>query len=1222
MYRNLVTFGKSHFRSQKSRYEDVCTTSTALLVIVTCFIFVIFPQPSNAQSNLLQCDYTATTESVTVDFEIIFKNPEGEEICNCEPGSSAFLRTHFMGPNGAGQTRRNIHMLAHVKVGNTYLPNQDFCLLGAIGDQCTACTSCVQGPTPLIYDIPIPGYQCGDAISVEQPIYEMSGSGPPGKVLFTWETAASAPCDCGFYGCDPVGQSGQKDEEVVYPYACNIECSPPSCTACQGESITLTAQVTGGTPGFTYSWKDPENTEISTQQTVTVTEGGIYTLNVTDSVPCTTTCTKELIFNPNPQVVVDDVEVCEGETATLNAVASGCNVATYQWYVGEDPQTGTLIPGAEQQSYSTSTPGIYSVLVTCASGCTGYDSASVTINIRPTVEVDDVEICEGETATLSAVASGCTVTSYQWYMGEDPQTGTLIPGAEQQSYSTSTPGIYSVLVTCASGCTGYDSATVTVKPCKPFLEVNKTAMVTEAEEGDTVTYTIEICNTGTITVNDILVKDVFDRNVIVISSYPAPTGDNVWHIEYLEPGDCAVITVEALVPRIETKFDMLQQVSGRGFVNIYKDYDTSKEAYTLRNCAYVTAEGVGSVSDCAYVTVVEELGTELNRRQHGSGEYVSQELSRIRTENKSIESNTSLSATYSPTNFVLPLNRSLNYTTLWTEKARTKNKFTGASINEEYTFLKQIDRESSFKLDENGSTMAMATDFQGMGHIGLLKIAPPDDPPKFGQASTFESQEDYVGSFRVEEMFDEYGSNVKYQKYGSGQGYVSSDQRVRDTQRTYEYGTGSYESEELIDTPTSYIAKDINLTHAPTSYVYTPDVESSPSIKWYEGIWSKSDGSTLKGGDLLYSNSSSLRSGRLARTSSYIGEEYSALDYMKKETEARGLNEMNTEASFSGTADLRNIVHGGNGTAIVDTDERYVGQYELKRRVMVTGVSKYDTPHLTIIKEGDIFQTRFNRTDGVTLARYSISVTNDGNRALAPIYVRDIFPAGAVFINSTVRPTELTAKHAAWTLTHLAIGDTVSIGLLLNVTSSKNANLVNRAEASGGWGDGNWTVAGNYSALERDWAPCCQPYVTIDKTAELYDVDPSQVVYRIVVTNHGNDSLSATITDHLPYGLSYVSSAITPSSNELSRVQWVIPELVAGNSVEIVYLARAERNGGYTNTAQLDAVSLDGSGSYTSDSTAYINIGSTGSGPMLAGYGHWQPPEEWNLSASQEGLRL
>jgi hypothetical protein len=106
------------------------------------------------------------------------------------------------------------------------------------------------------------------------------------------------------------------------------------------------------------------------------------------------------------------------------------------------------------------------VVVTCANGCSGEDTAIVTQDItNPTVTVDDVSVCSGGTATLTADTTGspCTVTGYQWYEGTS-SSGTPITGATNQTYQTTVAGDYTCKVTCDNGCTAEDYGTVTVYP--------------------------------------------------------------------------------------------------------------------------------------------------------------------------------------------------------------------------------------------------------------------------------------------------------------------------------------------------------------------------------------------------------------------------------------------------------------------------------------------------------------------------------------------------------------------------------------------------------------------------------------------------------------------------------------------------------------------------------------------------------------------------------------
>jgi uncharacterized repeat protein (TIGR01451 family) len=329
---------------------------------------------------------------------------------------------------------------------------------------------------------------------------------------------------------------------------------------------------------------------------------------------------------------------------------------------------------------------------------------------------------------------------------------------------------------------------------------------------------------------------------------------------------------------------------------------------------------------------------------------------------------------------------------------------------------------------------------------------------------------------------------------------------------------------------------------------------------------------------------------------------------------------MNSEASFSGMADYRILSHGTNGTNVVDNEERYVGRYDINRHVLLTGISKYDIPHLTVVKEGQIKNEWYNKTNA-TLAEYTITITNDGNRALAPIYVRDLFPAGTQYIKSTMRPTSLTTSEANWTLNHLGIGNTITIGLTLNVTEGdRGNNLVNRVVACGI--SGNESIcAGNYSSLEFAWLTCCPPKVLVSKNAWLDEGDPTVVHYRIIVDNKAPDSVAVTVTDQLVGSMKLLGASVVPNTYDSNQIVWALPEIKPGQYKTIDYMARVSRDGGYTSVVHIDATAINGTGYDTMDTAAYIEVIRTGVAPKTFRYGGWEPPA-WNLTAPEPGLNI
>ncbi|MBN1234645.1 MAG: DUF11 domain-containing protein, partial [Methanotrichaceae archaeon] len=432
-------------------------------------------------------------------------------------------------------------------------------------------------------------------------------------------------------------------------------------------------------------------------------------------------------------------------------------------------------------------------------------------------------------------------------------------------------------------------------------------------------------------------------------------------------------------------------------------------------------------------------------------------------------------------------------------------------------------------------------------------------------------------------------------------------------------------SEEIVDTFPNYMAKDIEVVHKPSSYNYSASLRANQDIKWNEGMWSKSG--TLRGGDIVAGNDSSggaidkpcTSNDNGTAPATIISEKYTSLEYLKKDSIALGLNEMKTNATFNGVADFRAKSVGTNGTDGVDNEERYVGEFSLNRHILMTGVARYDYPHITVVKDGQMRYEMYNRTNS-TVANYNITVTNDGNRALAPVYVWDTFPLGTEYISSSVRPSELTASHVNWTILHLGIGNSLTINLKLNVTDEAPGNLVNCVAASGVTGS-TLVSSTNCSILESDWLGCCPPKVSVEKKAELDLSDPAVVHYTIWLKNNARSIMAAEVTDEVPGDLELLNSSLEPYSVNSNYIRWNFANLLPDELVTIEYSMRAARNGAYTNKVHVIASAVDGSGSDTADASAYIDLRETGVGPRTTRYDGWQPPD-WDLNTSDAGMSI
>ena len=834
------------------------------------------------------------------------------------------------------------------------------------------------------------------------------------------------------------------------------------------------------------------------------------------------------------------------------------------------------------------------------------------------------------------------------------------------------------------------SAEISIPFCTDPLAVKKTALNKTVSRGDNITYKIEIyTDTGpnAVSPTNIIVKDVFNRPVEFESASPEPDADGLWRFDKIDPGEKKVITLVVIVPE-EQDFNFTSEsgVTGSGFINVANDYSTSLDPYPLKNCVYVsflngTTKKTETISDCETVTVLGAAGTETSTREHGSGIYESADLLEMQTENDKISLEKDMAASHSTTTLGLYNNRTVTYTSKWTEAASAKNRATGTSMSESYRYATAIDRDSRMYLDENESLMETDTEFDGMGHISFLKM--PTNESTFKATPVFESGEDYSGSFKIVEKTDEYGSAASSEKSASGEGLVSVDRRVGASQRSYEYGSGSYDSEELIETYTNYISKDISLVYLPSVQNITDDVSIESSQKWKEGIYSK------------------------VGSKSYIGEEYTSLTRLDKETEAKGLNEMGTEANFSGQARYRVVLKnttrpssstaskilqitemdlvnewvkiknpgsntvdmtdwalsddddnsytfpdgftlspgstvtvytrrgidnyadgelymdrsspiwddegdcatledangdlvdemcsGGTQLHEIDIDEIYEGNYSIARKILISGTSKYDRAHLSVAKTLDEIVNKKTRISGETktrrVATYTISIENDGNRAVAPIRVQDLFPVGAAYVGASLKPTETTATSANWTLTHLAIGDVAEIEVELDVTDCTGSEMTNRVIVCGGEGD-DQICASNFSSQETDWLACyTDETVSVKKTAVVDGVNQTVVWYRIDIKNHDNATRVAAATDHLPEGMVLLDAMVPFASYDGSTITWNLIEIGPGEMATIAYRAEAQHAGRFVNSVEVDVRSVGGPVVQPVRATSVVEVG-------------------------------
>lgn len=208
------------------------------------------------------------------------------------------------------------------------------------------------------------------------------------------------------------GCTSQTCVPIVVASAGSLSVSP-STSVCPGQGTTLT--VSGGT---SYTWSPAAGLSSVNGATVTATPtvSTIYTVTG-QTCGSTVTRTVEVALSNNLLVSVNSASICPNQTATLTA--SGAN--TYTWSTNANTSSITVSPSSQTVYTVTGELG----------GCSGAQTATVTIVPEPTVAIISSTICSGQSTTLTATGA----TNYTWSPGGELTTDIVVSPSVTTTYS-------------------------------------------------------------------------------------------------------------------------------------------------------------------------------------------------------------------------------------------------------------------------------------------------------------------------------------------------------------------------------------------------------------------------------------------------------------------------------------------------------------------------------------------------------------------------------------------------------------------------------------------------------------------------------------------------------------------------------------------------------------------------------------------------------------------
>ncbi|MEM7374675.1 MAG: T9SS type A sorting domain-containing protein [Bacteroidota bacterium] len=230
--------------------------------------------------------------------------------------------------------------------------------------------------------------------------------GPPGTSFLTMTSYFYLPAitydTCSQFTEEPIFFQNCAEN----PFTNSLFQLEPTCGSSDGKLWVVPA---GGIPPYTYQWSTGSATD-----TISNLSAGKYSLILTDSVNCTDTISTTLSNLNAPSVSISSISdvSCSGaaDGSISLSVSGGTLPYSFTWSSGEISQDVSGIGG-----------GLYEVVITDASGCQNFASASVHEPFPLTLTGNIMDaLCAGEsTGSIDIQVSGGTPTySFLWSSGQ------------------------------------------------------------------------------------------------------------------------------------------------------------------------------------------------------------------------------------------------------------------------------------------------------------------------------------------------------------------------------------------------------------------------------------------------------------------------------------------------------------------------------------------------------------------------------------------------------------------------------------------------------------------------------------------------------------------------------------------------------------------------------------------------------------------------------------
>lgn len=273
---------------------------------------------------------------------------------------------------------------------------------------------------------------------------DLTVSGGSAPYTYSWSDATNiediSELNAGFYSVlvtDNFGCQATDTIEITEPAPLSVSLTSAD-ENCGSSNGSITSVVTGGTPGYLYSWSGGETTA-----NISGVGSGSYILTVTDINGCANSDTAQInnIGGPGLSLTKTDVTCAGGNNGTISSIITG----------GTAPFIYSWSNGGTDSSLTGLSAGLYYLTATDNNGCNTSD----TINLNEPLPISislfpsDASCGNADGGVNSIVSDGTAPYNYSWSNG-----------ANSTSINAITSGNYTLIITDANGCV--DSAVASV----------------------------------------------------------------------------------------------------------------------------------------------------------------------------------------------------------------------------------------------------------------------------------------------------------------------------------------------------------------------------------------------------------------------------------------------------------------------------------------------------------------------------------------------------------------------------------------------------------------------------------------------------------------------------------------------------------------------------------------------------------------------------------------